>query len=179
MRRCLLGSPNSWIAEAIHERGRCEPEQSRGAFYWLPTGHAALNAGAQRLAQLAKDRQVIVFTHDVAFVGDLSAVADSEGVPVAGRSVERQGLEPGACLDFLPWKAKDFGSRIDHLCTELVKPTKEWSSLMQDHYQERVALWAGKLSEAWERCVTSEILYQVPIEVGRLCRCRSSACTPR
>lgn len=123
--------------------------------------HVRRDKVAQRLAQLAKDRQVVVFTHDVAFVGDLSAAADSEGVPAAGRSVERQGLEPGVCLDFLPWKAKDFGSRIDHLRTELTKLTKERPSLIQDDYEERVASWAGKLSEAWERCVTSEILYQV------------------
>ena len=31
---------------------------------------------AQRLAQLAADRQVVVFTHDVAFVGDLTASAE-------------------------------------------------------------------------------------------------------
>lgn len=123
--------------------------------------HVRRDKVAQRLAQLAKDRQVVVFTHDVAFVGDLSAAADSEGVPVVGRSVERQGSEPGVCLDFLPWKAKDFGSRIDHLRTELTKLTKERSSLVQEDYEERVASWAGKLSEAWERCVTSEILYQV------------------
>jgi hypothetical protein len=123
--------------------------------------HVRRDKVAQRLAQLAKDRQVVVFTHDVAFVGDLSAAADSEGVPVAGRSVERQGLEPGVCLDFLPWKAKDFAQRIDHLRTELTKLTKERPNLVQDEYEERVASWAGKLSEAWERCVTSEILYQV------------------
>ena len=104
--------------------------------------HVRRDKVAQRLAQLAKDRQVVVFTHDVAFVGDLSAAADSEGVSVAGRSVERQGLEPGVCLDFLPWKAKDFAQRIDHLRTELTKLTKERPSLVQEDYEERVASWA-------------------------------------
>lgn len=123
--------------------------------------HVRRDKVAQRLAQLARDRQVVVFTHDVAFVGDLVAAAEGEGVPVVERSVERRGSEPGVCLEFLPWKAKDFAARLDHLRTELTVLINDRSSLVQDEYEERVASWAGKLSEAWERCVTSEILYQV------------------
>ena len=60
--------------------------------------HVRRDKVAQRLAQLAKDRQVVVFTHDVAFVGDLSAAADSEGV-AGGRKVRRT---PGIGTGRLP-----------------------------------------------------------------------------
>lgn len=123
--------------------------------------HVRRDKVAQRLAQLAMDRQVIVFTHDVAFVGNLTASAENEGVAVRECSIERRGSEPGVCVPWLPWKAKDFGSRLDHLRTELAKLTKDRQSLLQDEYEERVATWAGYLSETWERCVSTEILNQV------------------
>ncbi|KAA0078800.1 hypothetical protein CIW52_29945 [Mycolicibacterium sp. P9-64] len=123
--------------------------------------HVRRDKVAQRLAQLAEDRQVVVFTHDVAFVGNLTASAESEGVAVRECSIERRGSDPGMCVQWLPWKAKDFGSRVDHLRTELAKLTKERPNLLQDEYEERVATWAGYLSETWERCVTTEVLNQV------------------
>jgi ABC-type nitrate/sulfonate/bicarbonate transport system ATPase subunit len=94
--------------------------------------HMRRDKVAQRLTRLAKDRQVVVFTHDVAFVGDLTAAADSDGVPIIERSVERRRSDHGVCVSWLPWKAKDFNSRIDHLRTELAKLTKDRPSLLQD-----------------------------------------------
>jgi len=123
--------------------------------------HVRRDKVAERLAQLAQDRQVIVFTHDVAFTGDLTAAAEREKVSLTERSVERRGVRPGVCLETFPWKAKDFGSRLDHLRVELQKLTKGRPDLVQDDYEERVATWAGYLSETWERCVSTEIVNQV------------------
>lgn len=123
--------------------------------------HVRRDKVAERLAQLAVDRQVVVFTHDVVFTGDLSAAAGSESVAVTERAIERRGSKPGICVPAFPWKAKDFNSRIDHLRTELAKLTKERPNLLQEEYEERVASWAGYLSETWERSVTTEIMNQV------------------
>lgn len=123
--------------------------------------HVRRDKVAERLAQLAKDRQVVVFTHDVAFTGDLFAAADREGVPRVERAVERRGTEPGNCVESFPWKAKDFGSRKNHLQVELDKLKKERPDLIQDVWEERVATWAGYLSETWERSVITEIMNQV------------------
>jgi ABC-type molybdenum transport system ATPase subunit/photorepair protein PhrA len=123
--------------------------------------HVRRDKVAERLAQLAQDRQVIVFTHDVNFTGDLVAAAEKEKVTLTERSVERRGPKPGACLTTFPWKAKDFKARLDHLRTELARVKKDRAGLSQTEYEERVANWAGYLSETWERCVTSEILNQV------------------
>jgi energy-coupling factor transporter ATP-binding protein EcfA2 len=123
--------------------------------------HVRRDKVAERLAQLALDRQVVVFTHDVAFTGDLAAAVASEGMSMTERAVERRGAEPGICIETVPWKAKDFNSRIQHLTTELAKLTEDRPSLVQDEYEERVASWAGFLSETWERSVTSEIMNQV------------------
>jgi energy-coupling factor transporter ATP-binding protein EcfA2 len=123
--------------------------------------HVRRDKVATRLAQLASDRQVIVFTHDVSFVVDLARTAAEEGVLLAERSIERRGDQPGVCLATFPWNAKDFGSRIDHLRVTLQKLTKERPELETSVYEERVASWAGKLSELWERCVSTEIIDQI------------------
>lgn len=123
--------------------------------------HVRRDKVAERLAQLAQDRQVVVFTHDVAFTGDLAAAAEREGVALTERAVERRGVEPGICIESFPWKAKDFGSRVTHLTSELAKLKKERSGLVQDEWEERVAIWAGYLSETWERSVTTEVMNQV------------------
>lgn len=123
--------------------------------------HVRRDKVAERLAQLAQDRQVVVFTHDVAFTGDLAAAAEREGVALTERAVERRGTEPGICIESFPWKAKDFGSRVTHLTSELAKLKKERSGLVQDQWEERVATWAGYLSETWERSVTTEVMNQV------------------
>lgn len=123
--------------------------------------HVRRDKVAERLAQLAQDRQVVVFTHDVAFTGDLAVAAEREGVALTERAVERRGAEPGICIESFPWKAKDFGSRVTHLASELARLKKERSGLVQDQWEECVATWAGYLSETWERSVTTEVMNQV------------------
>jgi energy-coupling factor transporter ATP-binding protein EcfA2 len=123
--------------------------------------HIRRDKVAERLAQLAKERQVIVFTHDVNFTGDLAAAAESEHVPLAERCIERRGTAPGVCRDAFPWKAKDFGSRLGWLDAELAKLKKDRPGLSQEAYEERVASWSGHLSEMWERAAITEIMNQV------------------
>lgn len=123
--------------------------------------HVRRDKVAERLAQLAQDRQVLVFTHDVAFTGDLAAAVKREGVALTERAVERRGVEPGICRESFPWKAKDFGSRIGYLRNELAKLKRDRHSLGQDEWEERVATWAGYLSETWERSVITEVMHEV------------------
>ena len=123
--------------------------------------HVRRDRVAERLAQLAKDRQVIVFTHDVSFAADLYAAADHEGVGLTERAVERKGARPGVCLTVFPWKAKDFGARVDAMLQELSKLKADRSSLTTSEYEERASAWAGMLSETWERSVSTEIINQI------------------
>jgi ABC-type phosphate/phosphonate transport system ATPase subunit len=73
--------------------------------------HVRRSIVAQRLVQLAKERQVIVFTHEVTFVGDLVKHADEERVSVAERRITRKGDYIGICSEKFPWKAKDVKTR--------------------------------------------------------------------
>jgi hypothetical protein len=140
-------------------------DQSKSALFFddpvTSLDHVRRDRVAERLAELAKDRQVVVFTHDVTLVVDLTKAARSGGVELHSRSIQRRGTQPGVCLDHFPWKAKDFGQRCDYLRAELARIRKDRDSLMQEEYEERVAKWAGHLSETWEGSLSSEILNQV------------------
>lgn len=124
---------------------------------------------ATRLAALAESRQVILFTHDVAFVADLKREAGAIGVSVAERSVTRSRADerkPGACTTKHPWKAKDVPARLDELRQELGRIRKEGSAWDEKQYDDAVAVWAGNLSETWERIFSQEIVGRVLEEGG-------------
>jgi energy-coupling factor transporter ATP-binding protein EcfA2 len=124
---------------------------------------------ATRLAALAENRQVILFTHDVAFVADLKREASAKGVSVAERSVTRSRADerkPGACTTKHPWKAKDVPARINELRQELGRIRKDAGTWDEKQYDDAVAVWAGNLSETWERIFSQEIVGPVLAEGG-------------
>ncbi len=124
---------------------------------------------AARLSRLAARRQVIVFTHDLAFVADLKGSAAARDVRVAERSVERSSIDegkPGICTTGHPWKAKDVGTRLGELESELARLKREAKEGSITLYEERAALWAGRLSETWERIFSQEIVGLILAEGG-------------
>jgi hypothetical protein len=124
---------------------------------------------ATRLAALAENRQVILFTHDVAFVADMKREAGARGVSVAERSVMRSRADerkPGACVTTHPWKAKDVPARLEELRQELGRMRRECSTWEDKQFEDAVAVWAGNLSETWERIFSQEVVGQVLAEGG-------------
>jgi len=131
--------------------------------------HIRRSLVATRIAALAETRQVILFTHDVAFVADLKREAGAKGVQIAERSVTRSRADerkPGSCTTKHPWKAKDVAARLDELRQELSRIKKESSAWEEEHYEDAVAVWAGDLSETWERIFSQEIVGPVLAEGG-------------
>lgn len=123
--------------------------------------HVRRDKVAERLAQLAKSRQVIVFTHDVAFVSDLLRSASLAEVSIAARTIQHRGDVPGYVADGFPWKAQDIGQRMNTIQGEITQLSKERQNLDDVEYEKRVNQVAGHLSETWERTVTSEIINRV------------------
>jgi len=117
---------------------------------------------AQNIVNLAEDRQVIVFTHDVVFLSDVVKRADFCGIPICERSVERDAQHrPGQIINDFPWKAKRVTDRIQELNSLLASIKRDRSELSRSDYENRTSDWAGKLSETWERLIRSEIIYRV------------------
>ena len=128
--------------------------------------HRLRSRVATRLAELALQRQVIIFTHDQAFVVDLRLAAAEVGVAFAERSIEReQRKRPGICREEHPWDAKDTRRRLNDLRRELarIKKTKADPTVTSTSEQDRkeVSYWAGKLSETWERAIKEGVLNPV------------------
>ena len=124
---------------------------------------------AARLAKLAASRQVIMFTHDVAFVADLKREARAQGVLVTERSVARSRTgerQPGSCSTDHPWKAKEVPARLQELRTELARVRRECNRWDERTYESNVAVWAGNLSETWERIFSHEIVGQIVSDGG-------------
>ncbi|MEX2204601.1 MAG: AAA family ATPase [Myxococcota bacterium] len=124
---------------------------------------------AVRLAALAETRQVVVFTHDVSFVADLKREANGKSVRIAERSVTRSRADerkPGACSATHPWKAKDVPARLEELRQEVARIKKDCGTWDQKAYEDAAAIWAGNLSETWERIFSQEILGSILAEGG-------------
>ena len=113
---------------------------------------------ASRLADFAADRQVIVFTHDLAFVSELHRATTRKEIDFSERTVERQGSgAPGVCLESYPWKAKAVTRRLGELKQDLSRVKKILHKGTQKERVKETADWAGKLSETWERIVSETI----------------------
>ena len=124
---------------------------------------------AERLVDFALSRQVVVFTHDVAFVADLKGAAFRKEVAVAERWVARSRAGeklPGFCADMHPWKAKDVRARLGELRADLARLRKQSSEFDDQQYEDAVASWAGKLSETWERIFSQELVGPIIADGG-------------
>lgn len=122
--------------------------------------HGRRSYVAARLAQLGLERQVIVFTHDIAFVVALRKAAEAENAGFTERSITRVGNSPGGCKTEYPWKAKDVSARIDMLERELARIRREAGGWDSEEYERACALWGGALSETWECVITQEVVAQ-------------------
>ena len=124
---------------------------------------------AERLVDFAQTRQVVVFTHDVAFVVELKGAAFRQEVAVAERWVERSRAGeklPGSCADTHPWKAKDVRARLGELREDLARLRSQSSEFDGQQYEDAVAGWAGKLSETWERIFSQEVVGPIMADGG-------------
>lgn len=117
---------------------------------------------ATQIAELATVRQVIVFTHDLSFVGYLAQASTLKGVKVTERCISRNGArKPGFIVNHHPWKAKDAKERVAELKTSLAAIERDMGKWDEDEYLTKTATWAGRVSETWERMIRVEVVNQV------------------
>lgn len=117
---------------------------------------------AQRLVELAEQRQVVVFTHEITFVHALNKEAKKKSIGVTTRSIQRMGgTQPGLVADELPWQVKDIPQRIAALEQDLARIKKERADLTDEQYAERISGVAGRLSETLERAVNLHIVNEL------------------
>lgn len=118
--------------------------------------HERQSTIARRLVEEAKDRQVIVLTHDILFLFDLQYYADLDSVDHISISMRKNGDRVGVIKKELPWFALNVKSRVGHLKNDLDR-IKKAEAGDQDQYRKEVKGWYELLREAWERAVEERL----------------------
>lgn len=115
---------------------------------------------ARRLTVEAKNRQVIVFTHDLVFLRALMDNADKQSVAYQHQYVRRES-GPGVSSSDLPWFAMRIKERIGVLRNEWQAADKDFRAGLRDAYERAACRIYGRLREAWEQAVGEVLLNDV------------------
>ena len=108
---------------------------------------------ADRLAEEGRNRQVIVFTHDLPFLFLLDRCCREHGTEVAMRHVLRRRQAPGHCDNTPPMKAQRAEQRVQALTAHL-------NNTRFQYEQDPTGVWLftakgllGHIRDAWESAV--------------------------
>lgn len=119
-RAIALGSFFSELALANHKCGIVFDDPVSSLDHWRRRDVA------RRLVVEAKNRQVVVFTHDTSFLGQLCDEIDAEGIPNSMSFLEWRGGLPGCVNSGLPWDHQGYKARINALEQAQNKLAKAW-----------------------------------------------------
>lgn len=120
---------------------------------------------ARRIVALARERPVVVFTHDLVFLLDVQDEAERQKVTVAERRLATHSGR-GVVKEGFPFKGAKPSKRIGTLKQELVR-LKKLHDDDPDAYDSQAAQWYGRLRETWERAVEEVMLNGAVKRFGR------------
>lgn len=117
--------------------------------------HMHREAVAKRLIAEAADRQVIVFTHDLAFLFELNRAADdAQPRPqVAISSISRGADKAGFCRSEPPFKARRVSDITASLSNQLANERYQFEQGNHEEWRKSVKSIAGTLRDTWEIAV--------------------------
>jgi hypothetical protein len=133
---------------------------NKGVFFDDPVtsqDHHRREKIAERLVELSSQKQVIVFTHDIAFFIRLKIFAEASGLNHVITTIRNIGGTPGIISPDLPWIAQNVKARIGTLKDRLVRLKKTELEGNPDEYFFAAKSWYSLLREAWERAVEERL----------------------
>ena len=112
---------------------------------------------ADRLAEEAVSRQVIIFTHDLAFLFLLESACGKHGSSLAHRWVVKTDTQIGLCKPYAPLRAQGVEKALESLEKDL--ENRKFSYENGDHMQWFAAInnYQTELRTLWERAVEESI----------------------
>ena len=113
---------------------------------------------AERLAEEAAHRQVIVFTHDLAFLAQLNAAAIDADVPFSQRFLEREKDRAGIVVTDPPFRQVAFSVRAEHLRRQVERNLLPLWENNRARYDEKAERWVTDLRKTWEMLVEEGLL---------------------
>lgn len=120
--------------------------------------HNRRDAIAARLAKEAAHRQVIVFTHDLAFVCDLDSAATRQSAKIDYQHVERMAGRPGRVVSGLPWDAQTYPAQAKTLREQVGKADKVYREQGDSEYRAEVMPVLGRIRGFCERIIELHFL---------------------
>jgi energy-coupling factor transporter ATP-binding protein EcfA2 len=121
--------------------------------------HMHREAVAKRLVAEAAHRQVIVFTHDLAFLFELNRAADDAQPkpPVAICSISRGADKAGFCRSEPPFKARRVSDITTSLSNQLAGERYHFEQGNLDEWRKSVKSIAATLRDTWEIAVEEAV----------------------
>jgi hypothetical protein len=121
--------------------------------------HMHREAVAKRLVAEAAHRQVIVFTHDLAFLFELNRAADDAQPkpPVAISSISRGADKAGFCRSEPPFKARRVSDITTSLSNQLAGERYHFEQGNQDEWRKTIKSIAATLRDTWEIAVEEAV----------------------
>jgi energy-coupling factor transporter ATP-binding protein EcfA2 len=113
---------------------------------------------ATRLADEARERQVVVLTHDLVFVYYLQEKAEELGVELHGQALRRAHHAVGVVDPDLPWSAKSPVERAKALRHRLKSELRPLFKGNNPRYEREAELWTLDLRKAYERMIEVHVL---------------------
>lgn len=108
---------------------------------------------AARLAEEGEKRQIVVFTHDIAFLFLLYEACRQQGTHTAFRSINRGKDFVGFCQPNPPPRAQPLDNVVNALKTQLVNKEIHYNRGNQEEWYRAVRSLQEQLRTAWERAV--------------------------
>ena len=114
---------------------------------------------AARLVKEAQVRQVILFTHDIAFLVALNAGAEEVGcVHFLARTVRRFDRIAGKLIPGMCWHAMSVKERLNYLQNNLLPDIHRLYPSNMQQYNPQAAMVYNYLRETWEAFVEKDLL---------------------
>jgi hypothetical protein len=116
---------------------------------------------AERMVTEAKDRQVIVFTHDLVFLSEVRFFAAKKQTQLQVLGIKRGPNGFGSRdPDGEPWTTKSIPGRKQWLTQQLAK-LKPLHLAASDDYEPQLRFFYDRLRESWERLVEEKLFNEV------------------
>lgn len=123
--------------------------------------HKRRDAIAARLVKEASYRQVVVFTHDLAFVCDLEAAARALSMKIHTHYIERLAGKPGRVLAGLPWDAQSYKEQMKTLNDQIGRLDRVHKMEGDSEYRDNAMPVIGRIRGACERIIEQKLLNRV------------------
>ena len=146
-RAIALGSFLAELALANHSCGIVFDDPVSSLDHWRRRNVA------RRLVEEARIRQVVVFTHDTSFLGQLCDEIDEGKIPHSMMFLEWQNGSPGCVNDGLPWEHQGCKARFDFHEKAQRRLAKAWPPYPGEKEKSQMRIEYSELRATLERVI--------------------------